>query len=62
MAVVYKAVIENPDFINKLADVLRANPGGLCGPRGATCYGEVRAGYGRAREDTEPKEEQECKN
>jgi hypothetical protein len=36
MAVVYKAVIENPDFINKLADVLRANPGGLCGPRGAT--------------------------
>jgi hAT family C-terminal dimerisation region len=27
-----------------------------------SCYGEVRAGYGRAREDTDPKEEQECKN
>jgi zinc finger SWIM domain-containing protein 3 len=27
----------------------------------AACYGEVRAGHDRAREDTEPREEQECK-
>jgi len=31
---VYRAIIENPDFVNKLADVLRANPGSLRGPRG----------------------------
>jgi transposase InsO family protein len=36
MTVVYKAIIDNPDFVNKLADVLRANPGGLRGPRGPT--------------------------
>jgi hypothetical protein len=31
---VYRAIVDNPDFINRLADVLRANPGGLRGPRG----------------------------
>jgi hypothetical protein len=36
MDAVYKAIVENPDFVNRLADVLRANPGGLCGPRGPT--------------------------
>jgi hypothetical protein len=36
MDVVYKAIVENPDFVNRLADVLRANPGGLRGPRGPT--------------------------
>ena len=34
MDTVYKAIVDNPDFINRLADVLRGNPGGLRGPRG----------------------------
>jgi len=34
MNAVYKAIIENPDFISRLADVLCSNPGGLHGPRG----------------------------
>jgi hypothetical protein len=34
MDAVYKAIVDNPDFINRLADVLRANPGTLRGPRG----------------------------
>jgi hypothetical protein len=36
MSVVYKAIVENSDFINHLADLLCANPGGLRGPREAT--------------------------
>ena len=31
---VYRAFVENPDFLNRLADVLRANPGGIRGPPG----------------------------
>ena len=34
MDIVYRAIIEHPEFVNKLADVLRSNPGGLRGPRG----------------------------
>jgi hypothetical protein len=34
MQTVYRAVVENPDFITRLADILRANPGGIRGPPG----------------------------
>jgi len=30
----YQALVSNPEFINRLVDVLRANPGGLRGPWG----------------------------
>jgi hypothetical protein len=47
MDAVYKAIVDNPDFINRLADHLRANPGGLRGPRGPTgAAGAAGAGTG----------------
>ena len=36
LAVVYRAIIEDPDLVNKLADALRTNPRGLRGPHGLT--------------------------
>jgi hypothetical protein len=50
MDAVYKVIVDNPDFINRLADYLRANPGGLRGPRGpagaAGTPGAVEGGVG----------------
>jgi hypothetical protein len=55
MNAVYKAIVDNPDFINRLADHLRSNPGGLRGPRGpAGAAGTPRAvegGNGHWRTD-----------
>jgi hypothetical protein len=55
MNAVYKAIVDNPDFINRLADHLRSNPGGLRGPRGpagaAGTPGAVEGGNGHWRAD-----------
>jgi hypothetical protein len=54
MSMVYKTIVENPDFINCLADVLRGNLGGLRGPRGpvgsAGVAGVVELGHWSADE------------
>lgn len=54
MNAVYKAIAENTDFINRVADALRANPGGLRGPRGQTgapgSVGTAEQGHWRADE------------
>lgn len=57
MGIVYRTIIEDPEFVNKLADALRANPGGLRGPRGQTgapgapgAAGSGNSGHWRADE------------
>jgi hypothetical protein len=54
MDAVYKAIVDNPDFINRLADHLRANPGrlrGPCGPTGAAGAVGVAGEHGHWRAD-----------
>jgi DDE superfamily endonuclease len=50
---------QGADLIMKLVESM---PRRVAAVIAAKCYGEVRAGHDRVKEDTEPREEQECKN